>query len=94
MAKSFLNNYSIGKDIIDNVEEENFPEEVQVLPAEMKEEKTETPEGETEEKTKGGKINVRKEGLFTVFETGESQCVGKGNNTETRQDTVPSGGFY
>lgn len=70
MAKSFLNNYSIGKDIIDNVEEENFPEEVQVLPAEMKEEKTETPEGETEEKTKGGKINVRKEGLFTVFETG------------------------
>lgn len=70
MAKSFLNNYSIGKDIIDNVEEENFPEEVQVLPAEMKEEKTEIPEGETEEKTKGGKINVRKEGLFTVFETG------------------------
>ncbi len=70
MAKSFLNNYSIGKDIIDNVEEENFPEEVQVLPAEMKEEKKETPEGETEEKTKGGKINVRKEGLFTVFETG------------------------
>lgn len=70
MAKSFLNNYSIGKDIIDNVEEENFPEEVQVLPAEMKEEKKETPEGETEEKTKGGKINFRKEGLFTVFETG------------------------
>ncbi len=70
MAKSFLNNYSIGKDIIDNVEEENFPEEVQGLPAEMKEEKKETPEGETEEKTKGGKINVRKEGLFTVFETG------------------------
>lgn len=70
MAKSFLNNYSIGKDIIDNVEEENFPEEVQVLPAEMKEETTEAPEGETEEKTKGGKINVRKEGLFTVFETG------------------------
>ena len=25
MAKSFLKDYTIGKDIIDNVEEENFP---------------------------------------------------------------------
>ena len=68
MAKSFLKDYTIGKDIIDNVEEENFPD---VPKTEEKE--TEPPVGAAaEEKSsdKKAKITVRKDGLFTVFETG------------------------
>lgn len=74
MAKSFLKDYTIGKDIIDNVEEENFP-----AVSEPKEKEAELPAGgqkidaeASEEKAsdKKAKITVRKEGLFTVFETG------------------------
>ncbi|MCQ2574220.1 MAG: hypothetical protein MJ182_10025 [Treponema sp.] len=76
MAKSFLKDYSIGKDIIDNVEEENFPaslpsKENEVLTgAETgKEEIPELESGSVKE-NENKKIAVRKEGLFTVFETG------------------------
>ena len=68
MAKSFLKDYTIGKDIIDNVTEENFP-----AVSEPEEKEVNPPAGiETDEKAsdKKAKITVRKEGLFTVFETG------------------------
>ena len=79
MAKSFLKDFTIGKDIIDNVEEENFPSVLE--PAEKKSEppagsqkmdSAVSEESSAEEKAseRKAKITVRKEGLFTVFETG------------------------
>lgn len=76
MAKSFLKDYSIGKDIIDNVEEENFPaslpsKENEVLTgAETGKEEIPEPESGSVKENENKKIAVRKEGLFTVFETG------------------------
>lgn len=76
MAKSFLKDYSIGKDIIDNVEEENFPaslpsKENEVLSgAETGKEEIPEPESGSVKENENKKIAVRKEGLFTVFETG------------------------
>ena len=79
MAKSFLKDYTIGKDIIDNVEEENFPvvsktEEKETEPpsGSQKKDSAVSEESSAEEKTpdKRAKITVRKEGLFRVFETG------------------------
>ena len=86
MARSFLKDYSIGKDIIDNVEAENFPsslvsKETELPPpagttskdraAEGKEEVTEDHEKRTDcENENLRNISVHKEGLFTVFETG------------------------
>ena len=76
MAKSFLKDFTIGKDIIDNVEEENFPSVLE--PAEKKSEppagsqkidSAVSEESSAEEKAsdRKAKITVRKEGLFTVF---------------------------
>lgn len=79
MAKSFLKDYTIGKDIIDNVEEENFPvvpkteeKETEPLSGSQKKDSAVSEESSAEEKTpdKRAKITVRKEGLFRVFETG------------------------
>lgn len=79
MAKSFLKDYTIGKDIIDNVEEENFPvvsktEEKETEPpsGSQKKDSAVSEESSAEEKTpdKRAKITVRKECLFRVFETG------------------------
>lgn len=92
MAKSFLKDYTIGKDIIDNVTEENFP---LASESEPEEKEVNPPAGtETEEKTadKKAKITVRKEGLFTVFETGgTSYRIGGVKPLLPRDFTEPGG---